>query len=683
MRAVSANDLRKMFLEFFRDKNHAIIKSASLIPENDPTVLFTTAGMHPLVPYLIGEKHPLGTRLTNAQKCVRTGDIDEVGDNRHLTFFEMLGNWSLGDYWKKEAIEWSFEFLTSKLGMDSKRIFVTCFEGDSDAPRDEESMIIWTRVFINAGFSKDDAGKKIWIYPKSKNWWGPAGQTGPCGPDTEMFYDTLGYDDLHKHKQPWNITGHCHPNCDCGRYIEIWNDVFMQYFKNADGKFEPLKQRNVDTGMGLERALAVINGKDNVFDTELFEPIIRKIEEISGKKYSEHAKEMRIIADHIKAAAFMMADGVLPSNVEQGYILRRLIRRSIKYVRFYFLEDENIPRFPISAFVSSIVVIYKNSYPELTFNAEKIRKELEEEEERFLRLLKDGYRVLRDEANKMESVFSVLTSINTLSENEKVPSSIISSAEDVFEDFDTIKNAFELHNSGEHKKAAETAARIVSNGLVIKNKLVFDLFQSHGFPMEMVKEEMESLYGKRYKVDISACQEMFKHHQELSRAGAEQKFSGGLADHSERVVRMHTATHLLHQSLRKVLGEHVYQKGSNITQERLRFDFSHPQKMTPEEVKRVEEMINEQVKKDLPVRFEFLTVTEAKKLGAIGLFEDKYAQLGDKVKVYFIGDDEKGYFSKEICGGPHVTHTGEVGKVKIVKEEAVSAGVRRIKAVVE
>lgn len=680
MKPMTSLELRTLFLEFFRDKNHAIIKSASLLPENDPTVLFTTAGMHPLVPYLLGEKHPAGTRLANAQKCVRTGDIAEVGDNRHLTFFEMLGNWSLGDYWKKEAIEWSFEFLTSKLGMNAKRIFVTCFEGDNDAPRDEESIKIWQGVFSKTG-TNNEIGKRIFLYPKAKNWWGPAGQTGPCGPDTEMFYDTIGDQDIRRHKVPWE--GQCHPNCDCGRYIEIWNNVFMQYFKNAEGNFEPLKQRNVDTGMGLERVLAILHGKDSVYETELFESIIRKLEELTQRKYTENSKEMRIIADHLKAAVFIITDGVTPSNVEQGYVLRRLIRRSIKYIRFYFIIDESIPRFPLSSFVSEIIDIYKNSYPELTLNAEKIKKELDEEEERFLRLLKDGYRVLRDEANKMESIFSILTSINTLSENEKVPSSLISSAEDVFEDFNKIRIVFELHNSGEHKKAAETAARIVSDGLVIKNKLVFDLFQSHGFPMEMVKEEMESLYGKRYRVDIDICQELFKKHQELSRTGAEQKFSGGLADHSERVVRMHTATHLLHQSLRKVLGEHVYQKGSNITQERLRFDFSHPQKMTPEEVKKVEEMINEQVRRDLPVRFEFLTVTEAKKLGAIGLFEDKYAQLGDKIKVYFIGDDKKGYFSKEICGGPHVTHTGEVGKVKIVKEEAVSAGVRRIKAVME
>ncbi len=615
---MEAVELRRLFLEFFREKGHTIIKSSSLLPENDPTVLFTTAGMHPLVPYLLGEKHPGGKRLANVQKCVRTGDIDEVGDNRHLTFFEMLGNWSLGDYWKKEAIEWSWEFLTSKkyLGLDTKRLYVTVFEGDNNSPRDDESIKIWQEVLKKSNVN-NEVRKRVFLYSKEKNWWGPAGQTGPCGPDTEMFFDTLNDKDLTKHKEPWTTLGHCHPNCDCGRYIEIWNDVFMQYFKNSEGKLEPLKQRNVDTGMGLERTLMIMNGKKTPFETELFLPIIEMLEELSGRKYEENRESMRIIADHIKAASFMMADGVSPSNVEQGYILRRLIRRAVRYGKSIGISTAFIQRL-----CSVVIDSYSSVYHELKKRESFIRETANKEEERFSSVLEEGMGSLEEKMSALKS---------------------------------------------EGKGLIET-------------KYVFDLFQSHGFPPDLTREILQ---GHGIKIDMAEFKKMFEEHQKLSRAGAEQKFAGGLADHSERVVRMHTATHLLHQALRNVLGNHVYQKGSNITQERLRFDFSHPQKMTPEEIKKVEEIVNEQVSKDLQVHFEFLTVADAKKLGAIGLFEDKYAQLGDKIKVYFVGDDKKGFFSKEICGGPHVKHTGEVGKFKIVKEEAVSAGVRRIKAIVE
>jgi alanyl-tRNA synthetase len=613
-----ASEIRSKFLRFFKERGHAVVPSASLIPENDPTVLFTTAGMHPLVPYLLGEPHPEGKRLVDVQKCVRTGDIDEVGDNRHLTFFEMLGNWSLGDYFKKEAISWSFEFLTGKewMGIDPKRLLVTVFEGDTDAPRDDESIGIWQEQFVKVGIDAK-LGERIFAYPKSNNWWGPAGQTGPCGPDTEMFHDMLGFEDIFLHAPGWKGEGKCNPSCDCGRYVEIWNDVFMQYFKGEDGKFTPLAQQNVDTGMGLERMAMVMQGKPTVFETDLYMPIIEAVERRSGRTYGESAevtRAMRIIADHVKTATFILGDprGVAPSNVDQGYVLRRLIRRAVRYGRQIGIEGEFV--FPIA---DEVVAMYHMAYPELSANRYRIETELLKEEEKFSKTLDRG-----------------------VVEAEKLKSRVAGQA-------------------------------------MIPGKDAFFLYESFGFPVELT-EEVVGLPVERAAFDAE-----FAKHQELSRAGAEQKFAGGLADHSERVVRMHTATHLLHQALRNVLGPHVEQRGSNITQERLRFDFPHPQKMTPEEVRQVEDMVNEQVAKDLPVRFEMLTVDEAKSRGAIGLFDDKYAQLGNKIKVYMVGDDAKGYFSREICGGPHVERTGQVGKFKILKEEASSAGIRRIKATVE
>ena len=592
---MTAQEFRQKYLDFFKSKGHAIIPSASLIPENDPTVLFTTAGMHPLVPYLLGEVHPGGKRLVSCQKCIRTGDIDEVGDDVHLTFFEMLGNWSLGDpastrgdestrggYWKKEAIEWSFEFLTKELGLPIDKLAVTCFTGDSDAPRDEESAGIWKSLGIPEN--------RIYFFGKADNWWGPAGLTGPCGPDTEMFYWTG------KGEPPDLVTGDNKEG-----WVEIWNDVFMQYNKTAEGKFEPLKQKNVDTGMGLERTLAVLNGYDNVFAIQEFEPIISKIKSLAVKPDD---KAVRIIADHIKAAVFIMGDarGVKPSNVGQGYVVRRLIRRAIRYGKLIRVKDNLVV--PLA---ETVVSISSNIYPELQQNKDFIIKELKTEEDRFNIALEKGLKE-----------FAKLREMN--------------------------------------------------------GQIAFDLYQSYGFPLELT-EELSRERG--FVVDKIEFQNEFKKHQDLSRTSSAGKFKGGLADNSEDVVKMHTATHLLDQALRDVLGNHVEQKGSNINAERLRFDFSHPAKMTPEQIKKVEEIVNSKIQEDLPVHFEMLSVDEAKQKGAIGLFEDKYAKLGNQVKVYFVGD-----YSKEICGGPHVEHTGQIGSFKIIKEEAVAAGIRRIKAVV-
>jgi alanyl-tRNA synthetase len=601
---MTASEIRQKFQDFFKEKGHTIIPSASLLPENDPTVLFTTAGMHPLVPYLLGESHPGGNRLASAQKCLRTDDIEEVGDNRHLTFFEMLGNWSLGDYFKQEAIGWSFEFLTDKrwLGMDPNRLYVTVFEGDADAPRDEESIGIWQALFRNVGISAE-VGERIFAYPKKKNWWGPAGTTGPCGPDTEMFVDTG-----RKHDPAFGET--CHPNCDCGRYVEIWNDVFMQYFKKDDGSFEPLSQKNVDTGMGLERMTAIIQGVPTVFDTELFRTIFTKISDLSGNNYGSDAqtdRSYRIIADHLRAAAFIIGDprGVSPSNIGQGYIVRRLIRRAIREGKRLGIEQ---------AFTHEIALViigeYGSAYAELEKNLSRIVEEMKKEEEKFGKTLEKGMKELD---------------------------------------------------------------KLASKGAVTGEQ-AFVLFSSYGFPWELTEEMLRE---KGMPVDRTAFETEFRKHQELSRTASAGTFKGGLADHSVETTRLHTATHLLHKALRDVLGDHVMQKGSNITPERLRFDFSHEKKLTDEELRRVQGLVNEAIQRDLLVHFEELTVEEAKARGAIGLFEDKYAQMGNKIKVYFVGD-----YSSEICGGPHVARTGELGLFQIQKEEAVSAGVRRIKAVV-
>lgn len=619
---MTVNEIRQKYLDFFKEKGHTVIPSASLLPENDPTVLFTTAGMHPLVPFLMGEKHPSGSRLTNAQKCLRTDDIDEVGDNRHLTFFEMLGNWSLGDYFKKETIEWAFDFLTEKqwLGLDPSRLYVTVFEGDSDAPRDEESIWIWQAQFEVKGIAaelgeagkdeptKENTGPRIYAYPKDKNWWGPPGITGPCGPDTEIFYDTG-----REHDPTFGKL--CHPNCDCGRFVEIWNNVFMEYFKDDEGAFQPLKQKNVDTGMGLERIAAVLQDVPTVFDTEIFRNLFAKIETLSGKTYGEIPdidRSFRIIADHIRAATFVIGDqkGIGPSNVGQGYIVRRLIRRAIREAGRVGIKE------PFTHLIAEAVVgEFGAHYGELEEHMERIVSELKAEEEKFAHTLEKGMKEL-----------------------EKI-----------------------LHGG---ELTAQDA---------------FTLFSTYGFPIELTEEILRE-HGK--SVDHEEFEREFKKHQELSRSASAGAFKGGLADDSEETTRLHTATHLLHRALKNVLGDHVEQKGSNITKERLRFDFSHQEKMTPEQIKEVEDQINEVIEKDLPVSYKELTMEEAKVQGAIGYFDDKYAQLGNKIKVYFVGNDEQGFYSKEICGGPHVKRTGELGSFKIKKEQSASAGVRRIKAIV-
>lgn len=594
MKSMTSKELRQLYLDFFVSKGHAVIPSASLIPENDPTVLFTTAGMHPLVPYLMGAKHPEGKRLVDVQKCLRTGDIDEVGDSSHCTFFEMLGNWSLGDYFKKESIAYSWEFLTSPqwLGIDPSKLFFTCFEGDENAPRDTVAHDCWVGMGV--------APSHIVYLPKKNNWWGPAGQTGPCGPDTEIFYDTG--------KAPCGPA--CKAGCDCGKYLEIWNNVFMEYTKTVDGTFEPLAQKNVDTGMGLDRTLATLQGVKSVYDTDAFSGIIARIEELSGKKYGESeevTRMFRIVADHIRSATFLLGDprGVTPSNVDQGYILRRLIRRAIR-----FAMQLGIPDGSLTAVSEAVVAQYGEFYQELRDNREKIMDELTKEEQRFEHALKKGMR-----------------------------------------EFDRLLTTLE--------------------GTCIDGISAFHLYDTFGFPIELTQE----LAAERgLAVDSAGFEEAFKAHQELSHAGAEQRFAGGLADHTEETARLHTATHLLQAGLRHVLNdEGVAQKGSNITAERLRFDFSFPRKLTPEEISAVEAFVNDAIQKDIPVICAEMTVEEAKAGGAIGLFESKY---GSKVKVYTVEG-----VSCEICGGPHAAHTGELGRFEIKKEEASSAGVRRIKAV--
>ena len=594
MKKLTSEQLRTMYLKFFESKGHKIIPSASLIPENDPSVLFTTAGMHPLVPYLLGEKHPAGTRLTDVQKCVRTGDIDEVGDMSHCTFFEMLGNWSLGDYFNHEAIKWSYEFLTGEdyLGISPDKIAVSVFAGDEDAPRDEDSAKVWEEC----GIAKDH----IYYLPKKNNWW-IAGKTGPCGPDTEMF--------IIRDQEPCGEN--CSPACDCGRYLEIWNNVFMQFYRHEDGSYTKLSQRNVDTGMGLERTLCTINGTPSVYDTDLFETAKAEIEKLTGKTYGENAedtKAFRIILDHMRTATFMLGDyrGIVPSNVDQGYILRRLIRRAVRFSRQLGLAGGNLRK--ISA---CYVEKYKDVYPELKENENRIYTELDKEEEKFGKALEEGLK----EFNK------VIT---------HVP------------------------------------------GNVFPGKTAFRLYDTYGFPLEMT-QELAKEAGK--EVDVEGYKNAYAEHQKKSSAGAEQKFKGGLADTSEATAHLHTATHLMQAALRKVLDPSVSQRGSNITVERLRFDFNFGRPMTAEEIAEVEKLVNEAITANVPVVMEEMTVEEAKAQGAIGLFESKY---GDKVKVYTMGE-----YSKEICGGPHAKQTGDLGTFKIVKEQSSSSGVRRIKAVLQ
>ena len=640
----TADDLRALFLNFMQKKGHALIPSASIIPENDPTVLFTTAGMHPLVPYLQGQKHPMGKRLTDVQKCIRTGDIDEVGDNSHLTFFEMLGNWSLGDYFKKEAISWSWEFLTSPeyLGIEPERLAFSVFAGDEDCPRDEEAASYWKQ----AGVKEDH----IFFLPKENNWWGPAGITGPCGPDSEMFIIT--------DKPPCGPD--CSPACDCGRYLEIWNDVFMQYDKQKDGTFKPLSQKNVDTGMGLERTFCVLKGVKSVYDTSIFTGIIGKIQELSGKKYGsdeETTRAIRIIADHMRTATFIIGDdrGVTPSNVDQGYVLRRLIRRAVRHGM-----KLGMPQGFTCEIAKVIIAQYKATYPELESHGEFILEQLKLEEERFSRTLKKGVAEFEKVVGNIRRTREALEAAKA----EKTPESAgkLRPTPEMQPIIAALKDG---------TATDEMFDRVLSTLDTIDGRSAFKLYDTYGFPIE-ITTEMAAEQG--LKVDTEGFDERFKQHQATSHAGAEHRFKGGLADASEETAKLHTATHLLQAALRKVLGDEVHQKGSNITAERLRFDFSFDRKVTKEELEEVEKLVNEAIAAKAPVVCEEMTVPEAKAKGAIGLFESKY---GEKVRTYKMGE-----YSFEICGGPHAENTGDLGSFKILKEESSSAGVRRIKAVI-
>jgi len=610
-------EIRAKYLKFFEKRGHAILPSASLLPENDSSSLFTTAGMQPLVPYLLGAKHPKGVRIADCQKCVRTGDIDDVGDNRHNTFFEMLGNWSLGDYFKKESLNWSYEFLTDKeegLGLDPNLLYFTVFKGelgtktaDSSAegiPRDEEAISVWTEILTKNNISHDLSGDDEVIKPGVRiiplgaedNFW-IAGTTGPCGGDSEFFYDTK--------PEAGPLEGKFADLVKSGRIIEIWNNVFMEFNKTPDGRYEPLAKKNVDTGMGLERTTVVLNGKDNVFDTDLFVPLIEKINHLAK---NDDLKAKRIIADHVKAAVFMLSEGILPSNTEQGYVLRRILRRAIR-----FIDKLGMPNDSLVYVADQVVKMYADIYPEVKAKQDDINKELMAEDFKFRATLEKGLR----EFNKL----------------------------------------------GADKK--------------ITGEEAFQLFSTYGFPLELT---VELANERGFEVDQIEFHTKMKEHQDKSRAGAEQKFKGGLAGTGEIETKYHTATHLLNAALREILGVHVSQKGSNITAERMRFDFAHGTKMTDEEKSRVEQWVNDKIQKNLPVILEEMSIGQAQSSGAIGVFTDKY---DDIVKVYTIGNQELGLVSKEICGGPHVENTGTMGKFKIQKEEAVSAGVRRIKAVLE
>lgn len=608
---MTVNELRSKYIEFFKSKGHTEISGKSLLPNNDPTVLFTTAGMQPLVPYLLGEAHPSGDRLTDYQKCVRTGDIDSVGDASHLTFFEMLGNWSLGSYFKQESIAYSYEFLTSPkyLNIPREKLNVTVFEGEKQAdgteiPRDEEAARRWEEMGIPR--------ERIFFLPRSDNWWGPAGQTGPCGPDTEIFYDN---------GQP-KCGPDCKPGCHCGKYLEIWNNVFMGYNKDAQGHYNEMSRKCVDTGMGVERTVSVLNGQKSVYETDVFLPIIECIEQLSGKKYGANEADdvaMRIIADHARTATFILGDpqAVTPARTGAGYILRRIIRRAVRYGRKLMIDGSFLAK-PAEI----VIAEYKDAYPELAEHAAFIKEQLTLEEEKFSKTLKAG-----------EAEFQKL--LPNLQKNPK---------------------------------------------MVIPGRVAFRLYDTFGFPIE-ITEEMAKENGMT--VDIEGFKEQEKKHQEESRTLSAGTFKGGLGDHSEITTKYHTATHLLQQALVQVLGDEVAQKGSNITDERMRFDFSFHRAMTKEEIKQVEDIVNEQIQKDLPVTMEVMDLESAKKAGARALFGEKYEA---QVKVYTIGpkagSDEK-WFSKEVCGGPHVQHTAQIGTFRITKEQSSSAGVRRIRATIE
>lgn len=584
---MKAIEIRNKYLDFFKEHGHKVIPSAPLIPENDPSVLFTTAGMQPLVPYLLGEKHPEGVRLTDYQKCLRTNDIDEVGDNRHLTFFEMLGNWSLGDYFKDEAIAMSYELLTKELGIDPEKLSVTCFAGDNDAPKDTVAAESWKK----AGIPEE----RIYFYGKDNNWW-IAGEEGPCGPDTEMFLDT---------GKPACST-ECQPSCDCGKYVEIWNNVFMEYYKAKDGSISKLKQQNVDTGLGLERMTMLLQGKETPFDTELFLPVMEKLKELAKV---DNIESRRIVAEHLRSSMMVISDGGKPSNIDRGYVLRRLIRRMTRH-----LNKLQIDLNELGNLIELYVETLKELYPELVQNREMIKQTIIEEKDKFMKTLAHGEKEFAKAVTKLKQ----------------------------------------------------------ENKNTIDGYTIFKLYETYGFPPEITSDLAKE---QGFEIDLTEFDKLFKQHQEKSRLGSEQKFKGGLAEQNEQTTKYHTATHLLNAALKVVVSKDIHQKGSNITTERMRFDFSCDHKLTEEEKQKVEELVNEWIKQDLPVKVETMKKEDAVRSGAECMFIEKYPA---EVTVYTIGT-----VSKEICGGPHVTHTSKLGHFKIQKEEASSAGVRRIKAVLE
>lgn len=592
---MDSSELRQSFLSFFAERGHAIIPSAPLVPEHDPTVLFTTAGMHPLVPYLLGEAHPQGQRLTDVQKCLRTDDIEEVGDATHNTFFEMLGFWSLGDYWKHDSLAWTLDWFTRVLGLERECIAVTVFAGDTDAPRDEEAAEVWRALGIPS--------ERIHYLPKADNWWGPAGQTGPCGPDSELFYDT-----------GLPACGSvCRPGCACGKYVEIGNNVFLQYTKTVEGTYEPLTQCSVDVGLGLERTLAVLNRVESIYDTDLFTPILETIRGLRDRPStqmdttaSEARRHERIVADHLRAAAFLVADGVLPSNVERGYVCRRLIRRAVLSGHTLGIEEDFV-----AEVARSVLAIYGGTYPELERERMSILAALTDEEEHFRRTLVRGLR--------------------------------------------------------EFERAVRDRLRRGETRL--PGEIIFRLSDTFGFPPALT---VELAREQGLDVDLEGYEVLYREHQEQSRQASAHRFAGGLADHSERTTALHTATHLLQQALRDVLGEHIHQMGSNITPARLRFDFAHPRKLTPEEARRVEEIVNTQIRRDLQTEMAIMPLQQALDAGALAFFGERY---GDIVKVYRIGD-----YSVEVCGGPHVAHTGGMGRFRILKVESIGHGTLRIRA---
>ncbi|MEK7505830.1 MAG: alanine--tRNA ligase [Patescibacteria group bacterium] len=618
---MTVNEIRKKYLDFFKNKNHAILPSASLVPENDPTTLFTGSGMQPLLPYFLGEPHPAGKRVVNSQKSFRAQDIEEVGDNRHTTFFEMLGNWSFGDYFKKEQITWIFEFLTKELDLDAKRLYFTCYAGNEvlGIPRDTEAAELWQKELSNLGIDAEIAegaeekgmqGARIFYYGDKKNWWSRVGapenmpEGEPGGPDTEMFWDFGAEQKLHE-TSAWRDKP-CHPNCDCGRFMEVGNNVFMEYVKRGE-KFQKLPAPNVDFGAGLERLAAAVKNNPDMFQIDAIFGLIGDLEELSGKNYDSDKVAFRVIADHMRAAIFLMADGVMPGNADQSYFVRRLIRRSVR-----FANKINLPPMFLSKLVERMLEQYGDVYPEIENNFKLIEKAIDDEESRFRSTLERGMKI------------------------------------------------FEKNNRGGE----------------ISGEDAFILFTTHGFPIELTEEIAKD---KGIRVSRQSFDEAMKKHRDTSRAGSEKKFKGGLAGEGEMEIKYHTATHLLHRALREILGEHVYQRGSNITPERLRFDFTHPIKMSPEEIRRTEDWVNDKIKADYPVKKEEVKLAEARVRGAIGLFGEKY---GDIVSIYHIGDNKE-TASLEFCGGPHVERTGILGHFHIIKEEAVASGVRRIKAVLK